>query len=177
MVWISALLSPWKKCGRGLSLLTGANEVAEPPYMAPEHYHWPCSRQTDIYAWGLVFLECLTGEVALGQETLIKLVLRHSSGKALDIPEPLAKSPFGSLIAKATAFDVTARYADAEALLHDLEAIDLRNPAIAELQSTLTVMYAGNLRSTDEQTRQAKPRGGDHGNRDAVGRYVTKRCQ
>jgi formylglycine-generating enzyme required for sulfatase activity/serine/threonine protein kinase len=108
--------------------LTAAHQlIGTPAYMAPEQVdqRGDLTPAADLYAWGLVLLECLTGQPAAEGDSLMATLLWQMSAAPIHIPDALVGSPLGDLIAKAVAKPLSARYADADALLHDLEALDL----------------------------------------------------
>lgn len=97
-----------------------------PAYMAPEqllaHNLTP---QTDVYAWGLVFLECVTGHRAVDGESVAHIMSKHLSEDPVPIPEALLRHPLGKLLDKATAKPKEERYGSALEALQALEAIDM----------------------------------------------------
>lgn len=90
-------------------------------YMAPEQIQGQVMPQSDIYAWGLVYIKVLTGELPLVGENSRKTLLRHLDEDP-PIPKPLDSHPLGQLLARATVRDLEQRYSDASALLADLTA-------------------------------------------------------
>ena len=68
--------------------LTATHEMMGTPcYAAPEQLRGePPSPRSDIYSWGLIFLECLTGEIAVGGATTHEVLLRQLSPDPVPIP-------------------------------------------------------------------------------------------
>jgi serine/threonine-protein kinase len=63
--------------------------VGTPRYMAPEQIeHGTVSPRTDIYAWGIVFYEMLTGDAPFSAPTPTSLLLKHLN----EIPRPVRES-------------------------------------------------------------------------------------
>ena len=124
----------------GDARLTGSNEiVCTPSYAAPEQVRGmaPTAR-SDLYAWGLVFLECLTGRPAITGGSLQEVLLEQVSAAPIAIPASLLGHPVGGILRQATIKDVAGRDVTADSLLRDLEACDmdgLRREAATELRA------------------------------------------
>ncbi|MDX9724547.1 MAG: serine/threonine-protein kinase, partial [Myxococcota bacterium] len=103
-------------------------------YMSREQALGETTPQTDIYAWGLIFLECLTGHVAVVADTPYAAILVHCSDAPIPIPEPIASHPLGAILAKATAKSLEERYHDVRQLYDELAACEL---------SELSLSYSG----------------------------------
>lgn len=92
-----------------------------PQYMAPEQLDGEVTPQSDIYAWGLVYLECLTGVRASGSQNNLKTLVDRLK-KPLEIPEWLDREPISKIIRKATAKNREERYQTAVDVLTDLRS-------------------------------------------------------
>src|SRR5204863_3788116 len=68
-----------------LPRLTATREIlGTPSYAAPEQLRGePVSTRSDLYAWGLILLECLTGELALQGQSMHEVIVKQLS------PEPV----------------------------------------------------------------------------------------
>ncbi|WP_437621634.1 nSTAND1 domain-containing NTPase [Sorangium sp. So ce1151] len=106
---------------------SGAELVGWRAYAAPEQLHgYPPTARSDLYAWGLVFLECLTGSRGgHGSSPADSGPLPPESREPARLPPALLAHPLGALLRRATAEDLTARAATADTLLAELEACDL----------------------------------------------------
>ena len=107
--------------------LTLSNEmVGTPSYAAPEQLRGdlPTTR-TDIYAWGLVLLECVTGENPMAGETLGDVFARQLSPDPVATPPQLREHPLGSLLRWVLEKDATRRASSAAEVLARLDAIEL----------------------------------------------------
>nr|WP_240808001.1 protein kinase [Polyangium spumosum] len=100
--------------------------VCTPGYAAPEQIQAmrPTAR-SDLYAWGLVFLECLTGEPVITGGSLQECLFKQMSRAPVPIPRPLWGHPLGELLREATLKDVRQRNVDAEGLFWRLQACDV----------------------------------------------------
>jgi TOMM system kinase/cyclase fusion protein len=123
--------------------------VGSPSYAAPEQLRGePPLARSDLYAWGLIFLECLTGTRAIRGERAAEVVFRQLSPEPISIPEWLIRSPLGPLLNRVTAKQAHARDVTAEGLLRELEACELGSlrgeepgatPPLTSPQSTETM--------------------------------------
>jgi serine/threonine protein kinase len=112
----------------GASRVTGANEiVGTPAYLAPEQvYGGPLGPAVDIYALGLVMLECLTGEREYNGTSRMKAALARLD-RAPRIPADLP-TPLGALARAMTSIEPTFRPTADECvdalreMLHDMVA-------------------------------------------------------
>ncbi|MFT3768215.1 MAG: TOMM system kinase/cyclase fusion protein [Minicystis sp.] len=107
--------------------ITGSNEiVCTPTYAAPEQLAGlaPTAR-SDLYAWGLVFLECLTGRPSITGASLQEMLQKQIGPEPIAIPAALRDHPLGDILRRATVKDVEARPVTARGLLRELEATDV----------------------------------------------------
>ncbi|WP_437736069.1 nSTAND1 domain-containing NTPase [Sorangium sp. So ce1335] len=105
------------------SALARGSEVRPGPraYAAPEQLRgFPPTAPSDLYAWGRMFLECLTGRRA-GCSTPLEAggAQRENRGSAR-IPAALLEHPLGDILRRATSEDVAARAVTADDLLREL---------------------------------------------------------
>ena len=107
--------------------LTGIHEaLGTPGYGAPEQWRGAePSPRADLFSWGLVFLECLTGKPVYGG-TEAEIFYRLLGPDPVPIPAALERHPLGELLARALRKDVDARDVTACGLFEALEACDLR---------------------------------------------------
>lgn len=108
--------------------LTQTHEsIGTPSYAAPEQLRGQApTRRSDIYAWGLLFIECLTGRRVIDGESMAEVAFKQLSPDPIPIPDGVAEHPLGSLLRRATIKDPRARNVSAESLLRELEACDVR---------------------------------------------------
>ncbi|WP_437639175.1 TOMM system kinase/cyclase fusion protein [Sorangium sp. So ce854] len=111
-----------------------------PVYAAPEQRRgFPPTARSDLYAWGLVFLECLTGRPAVIGAAAPAGPHRPGRPPPVRIPPALLGHPLGALLRRTILEDLGARSVTAESLLRELEACstaelrreDLIEPAAA----------------------------------------------
>src|SRR5690606_26014548 len=102
--------------------LTNDSEIrGTPAYMAPEQLRQgPLTPQMDIYAWGLVFIETLTGERAVQGENAFEIALRQADEEPLHIPASIQDPALRKILTKAVEKEVSQRYSSAAEALLDL---------------------------------------------------------
>jgi TOMM system kinase/cyclase fusion protein len=100
--------------------------VGTPAYAAPEQLRGkPATARSDLYAWGLVFLECLTGKRVIRGASLPDTIYRQLEPTPIPLPSSLAGHPLGRLLALVTVKDVNERPITAPDALRELEACDM----------------------------------------------------
>jgi len=73
--------------------------MCSPSYSAPEQLRGePPSVKSDLYAWGLVLLECLTGQPAVQGATLAEIFYQQLSSDEIALPPALLGHPLGGLL-------------------------------------------------------------------------------
>ncbi|MCB9545536.1 MAG: protein kinase [Myxococcales bacterium] len=105
-----------------VSLTTREGVVGTPAYMAPEQLRGTLSPASDLYAWGLCALECLTGRPAVEAESPMAAMAAQLTDVPVPLPAGLARTPLGPVLARAVAKDPDRRFATAGDLADALEA-------------------------------------------------------
>src|SRR5262245_16000100 len=116
-----------------LPRLTQSRELMGTPcYAPPEQLRGePTSTRSDLYAWGLVLLECLTGEVAVAGGSGADVISKQLGPDPVAIPVWLRRHPLGRLLEIVTAKQVEKRDVTIPGLLEALAAIQLGDgPAV-----------------------------------------------
>src|SRR2546427_7454086 len=87
-----------------LPRLTATRELlGTPAYAAPEQLRGePVSTRSDLYAWGLILLECLTGELALRGQSVHEVIVKQLSPQPLPIPPSLRNGRVRRLLHRVT---------------------------------------------------------------------------
>ena len=98
--------------------------LGTPGYAAPEQLRGEAANpSSDHYSWGLIFLECLTGQPAVSGSTAHALIQRQLSAEPIPIPRWLRNHPLGRILEVATAKQVAKRDMAPEEILPALTAI------------------------------------------------------
>ncbi len=107
--------------------LTLTDEViGTPAYAAPEQLRGEKpTPKSDIYSWGLVFLECLLGESPIHGDTLAEIVRCQLDPNEIPMPPGLLAHPLGTLLRRALRKDPKHRAGSVEALHAELRRINL----------------------------------------------------
>jgi serine/threonine protein kinase/formylglycine-generating enzyme required for sulfatase activity len=105
--------------------VTGTRDaLGTPAYMSPEQIsNQGVGPQSDLYAWGLVFAECLTGETVTSGTSLMHILMTQASRERVTLPAAVAACPLGPIVERATFKSLSARYDSAQSALKDLLAI------------------------------------------------------
>src|SRR5262245_48616511 len=92
--------------------------LGTPSYAAPEQLRGesPIAR-SDLYSWGLIALECLTGEPAIRGASLQEILALQLSDQPVPIPDSVRALPLGRAAAAALAKRAEERAPSAQALL------------------------------------------------------------
>jgi predicted ATPase len=111
--------------GADYASITEGEVLSTPAYAAPEMLRGEqLTPQSDLYAWGLVFLECLLGRPVITGQTIGEIVLKQVGPAPIPIPEMLLGHPLGSILRRVTAKSLDERATTAETFAA-LEACDV----------------------------------------------------
>ncbi|HLK11646.1 MAG TPA: protein kinase, partial [Candidatus Binatia bacterium] len=110
----------------GESRLTATQEILGTPcYAAPEQLRGEqVTPAADVYSWGLVFLECLTGTPAVSGASAQEVLLRQMGEQAIPIPAAIREPELRRLLAAATHKRAEGRTASIADILTALAAVE-----------------------------------------------------
>lgn len=165
------------------SRLTLTSEsIGTPAYAAPEQLLGePPTPRSDLYTWGLVFLECLTGRRSIEGVTVAEVMYKQLSPDPIPLPVMLVGHPLGRLLQRATAKSPALREVTAQELLRELEACDLSGlryqEGVVQPPPELTTPERGWTPETGPRGKPETP-GGSQGARLVEGerRQITALC-
>src|SRR5262249_34125420 len=102
-----------------LPRITATHEMMGTPcYAAPEQLRGePPSTRSDLYSWGLIFLECLTGELAVSGGSGPDVIMKQLGPEPVPIPTWLRRQRVGRLLEVVTAKQIEKRDVTIEGLL------------------------------------------------------------
>ncbi|WCN09533.1 protein kinase domain-containing protein [Marinomonas mediterranea] len=102
--------------------------LGTPTYCSPEQLRGELTTfSTDLYMWGLVFIECLTGAPAVPGSSVAEIYHQHLNDVPIKIPAPLLDHPLGALLEKTLRKNPKDRIDDAQVLFDDLSSLLVNN--------------------------------------------------
>lgn len=107
--------------------ITLTNEtLGTPSYSAPEQLRGePATAKTDIYAWGLVFLECVTGHPAISGSSLASIFHKQLNPANVPLPGAMVDTPLGNFIRRTVSKNTSERAANASDLYQEFTQLNV----------------------------------------------------
>lgn len=138
---IATIARNMRGTGEGLGTLTDAQSIpGTPAFMAPEQILYPTGTKAsaDVYAWGLIFVECLSGiRLARGETDTQKMGLHLDYHIPWALPSELDNHPLlRGVIGKCLEKQKANRYVSALAVLQALEPLTLKSNYYAVVTQT-----------------------------------------
>lgn len=150
---ISALL-PAAQDSHYHQITLTTSTLGTPAYSAPEQLRGDSPTEpADIYAWALIFIECLTGSSPLGSGSVAEVIQQQLSPLDIPLPPRLATHPLGALLRPALAKNPQRRTADSARLwqsVNTLPVLPLSGTTEAQADSSLTTEATDSDRPTDD---------------------------
>lgn len=123
---ISTVIPLRREGGRFPTLTMAAECLGTPAYSAPEQLRGePPSVKADLYAWGLTFVECLTGAPAIQGDSAAEILHRQLDAQEVPLPAAVAAHPLAALLRRALRKRVAERCGSASQLLAELSQLRL----------------------------------------------------
>ncbi|MFZ1947259.1 MAG: tetratricopeptide repeat protein [bacterium] len=122
--------------------------VGTPDYMSPEQAEGKeVDYRSDIYSFGLVLYEMLTGQVAFKADSIISTLMKRLREEAAPPSRvnPAVPPWLDRLVAKALARDLGSRYASADEILSDIRSQTVRLRRRLGRKSLAAILVAGGL--------------------------------
>lgn len=102
--------------------------LGTPSYSAPEQLRGePATEKTDLYVWGLVFLECLTGLPAITGTSIAAVYHKQLSDMQVSIPSTLLGHPISDLLRRVLIKNATDRVITGEILYQEVALVNMSN--------------------------------------------------
>ncbi|MCF2910538.1 TOMM system kinase/cyclase fusion protein [Pseudoalteromonas sp. DL2-H2.2] len=102
--------------------------LGTPSYSAPEQLRGePASAKTDIYVWGLVFLECLTGLPAVTGSSIASIYHKQLSDVHIPLPSALLGHPLSGLLRRVLQKNATERVISGQEAFAELNSMNVSN--------------------------------------------------
>ncbi|WP_022940770.1 TOMM system kinase/cyclase fusion protein [Psychromonas hadalis] len=109
--------------------------LGTPSYSSPEQLRGePATIKTDLYVWGLVFLECLTGKPAMSGGNLASIFHKQLSPGNVALPAAIVGHPLAALLRRVLQKKAHLRSVNAADLYHEIQQINVAN-LVGELQA------------------------------------------
>ena len=125
------------------NLTTNNETLGTPAYTAPEQLRGDCaSEKSDIYSWGLLLYECLTGKPAVVGATYAEICHQQLLPAEIAFPQSLSLHPVCELLRGSLSKNPFKRIGSVEALIKKYKTINF---------STLSQHYS-NLQSLTDKT-------------------------
>ncbi|MCF6439366.1 TOMM system kinase/cyclase fusion protein [Pseudoalteromonas luteoviolacea] len=102
--------------------------LGTPSYSAPEQLRGePATTKTDLYVWGLVYLECLTGSPAMNGTSVASIYHKQLSDAHIPMPSALLGHPLSGLLRRVLNKNAIERVITGEEAFNELKAINVSN--------------------------------------------------
>lgn len=139
-----------------------------PSYMSPEQLDGrQILPQTDIYAWGLVFLEVLTGRRIFEGGSFASIITQQMGNAPVPIPPALFDHPLGTILACSVEKSLETRYTNAQEILDVLQDCDISDldrdalstpfTATEHSERRLSLSASGPVRRTVDESQPSGP--------------------
>ncbi|OCQ23344.1 TOMM system kinase/cyclase fusion protein [Pseudoalteromonas luteoviolacea] len=102
--------------------------LGTPSYSAPEQLRGePATTKTDLYVWGLVYLECLTGTPAMNGTSVASIYHKQLSGGNIPLPSALIGHSLAGLLRRVLNKNAHERVITGEEAFNELKTINVSN--------------------------------------------------
>jgi TOMM system kinase/cyclase fusion protein len=150
----AGLQSQWD--GGAERVTQSGERIGTPAYCAPEQLRGePTSVLFDYYAWGLVLLECLTGEHPFARGGMHEVMQAQFSSEPVQVPAELAKHPLGELLRWTLEKDPARRASDAHHILDRLRRMNFRG--LVDSGGFLSINHSAKALPGEPQATEVAP--------------------
>lgn len=117
-------LLPNAQLGDELTLTRSDEVLGSPQYCSPEQLRGePPTAKSDFYAWGLVVIECLTGQPVMQGASVAEILYQQLSPVDVALPPAIATHPLGAVLRDALNKDPRQRADSADDLAERFRAV------------------------------------------------------
>lgn len=110
------------------SLTLTQESLGTPSYTAPEQLRGePPTPKTDLYVWGLVFIECLTGRPAVSGSSLASILHQQLNSSNVPLPAGIAGHPLAALLRRVLHKKTHERAASAKSIYQEFTRLNFSN--------------------------------------------------
>jgi len=149
------------------NIIPSMDIAGTPVYSAPEQLRGePPSVKSDLYAWGLILIECLTGKNVIQGENVAHILQQQLSEEHIVLPTSILKHPLGNLLRRVLMKNPVLRAGNTKLIYEEFLKMDL--PVLSD-----TVQEKITNQEKDHLTI-ANPLGWQHIKTDK--RYITILC-
>ncbi|SED15515.1 TOMM system kinase/cyclase fusion protein [Tenacibaculum sp. MAR_2009_124] len=145
-----------KEQSRKNNIFQSGNIEGTPNYCSPEQLRGETpSIKSDIYSWGLILAECLTGEMAIQGESISHILQQQLSNDHVSLPSYILKHPIGSILRKVLMKTPALRAGDPKRIYEEFLEINLET-------LDMSPYGAATVYSNDDCLTIANPLGWQH---------------
>ncbi|WP_025743981.1 protein kinase domain-containing protein [Aquimarina pacifica] len=113
--------------------------IGTPAYSAPEQLRGdPPTVKTDLYAWGLIFLECLTGQPVMQGTSVAEIFQKQLNPADVPLPPSIIEHPIAKVLANALHKDPYQRTPTASLIFEEFSKVNL-NTIVGDIKPQNTV--------------------------------------
>ncbi|MFM7200325.1 MAG: protein kinase domain-containing protein [Myxococcota bacterium] len=118
----------------GTRLTRSMDVLGTPAYAAPEQLKGGvCAPSSDLYSWGLVLGECLTGEPLVRGSSIFEILRQQCSGEPVELPRSLQMHPMGKLLQRVLMRQPEQRLSQSQEVLQLLLGLNPPQASMHEL--------------------------------------------
>lgn len=137
--------------------------VGTPAYCAPEQLRGePPTVKSDLYAWGLILVECITGKTVMNGTNIGSVLQQQLSAEEVELPMHIANHPISEVLKRVLLKKPSLRSGDASEIYSAYSKIDLNTIADSQIPKQteqfddiqLTVANPFGWKDTESEKRQ-----------------------